>query len=202
MHVESVVERRAENVLRVGRQMIPHGGLQVVIYGVRHDGVASRNGIEAIAAEKLLPHPSCIVACQRIVGQHPPHKPSSKEMSPHEERRFCWPRAKCGAGPDRAISVARGTRRRESLNKRTGLAAKELAAGRHKPTFPRRHCNPSNLSRISREPYGFGQLRSANALQPESFRRTARLRGRAVHFHHPGTRAQPRRSLCIQLQVA
>ena len=135
MHVESVVERRAENVLRVGRQMIPHGGLQVVIYGVRHDGVASRNGIEAIAAEKLLPHPSCIVACQRIVGQHPPHKPSSKEMSPHEERRFCWPRAKCGAGPDRAISVARGTRRRESLNKRTGLAAKELAAGRHKQTI-------------------------------------------------------------------
>jgi hypothetical protein len=52
-------------------------------------------------------------------------------MSPHEERRFCWPRAKCGAGPDRAISVARGTRRRESLNKRTGLAAKELAAARH-----------------------------------------------------------------------
>ena len=130
MHLESVVERRAENVLRLGRQMIPHGGLQVVIDGVRHDGVASRNGIEAIAAKKLLPHPSCIVAGQRIVGQHPPHKPSSKVMSPHEERRFCWPRAKCGAGPDSAISVARGTRCRESLNKRTGLAAKELAAAR------------------------------------------------------------------------
>ncbi|MGC1859950.1 MAG: hypothetical protein WA733_02190 [Methylocystis sp.] len=49
----------------------------------------------------------------------------------------------------------------------------------------------SNLSRISREPYGFSQLRSAKALHAESFRRTAHLRRRAVRLHHLGTRDEP-----------
>jgi hypothetical protein len=49
----------------------------------------------------------------------------------------------------------------------------------------------SNLSRISREPYGFSQLRSAKGFQAESFRRTAHLRHPAVRFHDPGTRDEP-----------
>ncbi len=49
----------------------------------------------------------------------------------------------------------------------------------------------SNLLRISREPYGFSQLRSPKALHAESFRRTTHLRRRAVRFHHPGTRDEP-----------
>jgi hypothetical protein len=49
----------------------------------------------------------------------------------------------------------------------------------------------SNLSRISREPYGFSQLRSAKGFQAESFRRSAHLRHPAVRFHHPGTRDEP-----------
>src|SRR5208337_270355 len=50
----------------------------------------------------------------------------------------------------------------------------------------------SKLSRISREPYGFSQLRSVKALQAESFRRSHHLRRRGVRFHHPGTRDEPK----------
>ena len=129
----------------------------------------SRNGIEAIAAKKLLPHPCCMVAGQRIVGQHPPHNPSSKEISPHEERRFCWPRAKCGAGPDRAISVAPGTRLRESLNKRTGLAAKELAAARHLRTS--QNSSPDGLqSRLDQAHQGGGVQAQRPDAQPAAYR--------------------------------
>ncbi len=94
----------------------------------------------------------------------------------------------------------------------------QAAAVRYKPTFSRRHCysprltcrcrandiieqrrkidrnaHRSNLSRIIREPYGFGRLRSAKAFQPEAFRSTARLRRRVILFYHSGTRAEPRR---------
>ena len=40
-------------------------------------------------------------------------------MSPHEERRSCWPRAKYGSGFGRAIWAARRRRHPESLNNRT-----------------------------------------------------------------------------------
>src|SRR5208337_5495999 len=50
----------------------------------------------------------------------------------------------------------------------------------------------SNLSRISREPYGFSQLRSTKGFQAESFRRSAHLRRPAARLHHPGTRDEPK----------
>jgi hypothetical protein len=51
-------------------------------------------------------------------------------MSPHEERRSCWPRAKYGAGLGRAIWAARRRRHPESLNNRTGPTTEELAGVR------------------------------------------------------------------------
>ncbi len=51
-------------------------------------------------------------------------------MSPHDERRSCWPRAKYGAGLGRAIWAARRRRHPESLNNRTGSPTEELAGVR------------------------------------------------------------------------
>ena len=51
-------------------------------------------------------------------------------MSPDDERRSCWPRAKYGAGLGRAIWAARRRRHPESLNNRTGSPTEELAGVR------------------------------------------------------------------------
>ena len=59
----------------------------------------------------------------------------------------------------------------------------------------------SNLSRISREPYGFSQLRSAKAPHAEAFRHTAHLRRRAIRFHHPGTRDEPPTKWIIMVEA-
>ena len=56
-------------------------------------------------------------------------------MSPHDERRSCWPRAKYGAGLGRAIWAARRRRHPESLNNRTGPPTEELTGLRHQRAF-------------------------------------------------------------------